>query len=78
MFEVEKFPVPPWRRRLLVLLLAVVTAGVIVRVLLIPPTPVPKAALPPVADMARCGAGQTQDCVGGTASVILAPASAPR
>ena len=36
--------------------------------------------IPSIRDKARCEAGQTQDCVGGTAVMILAPvpASAPR
>lgn len=68
----------PWRRRLLILALAVATAITVVLTLLNPPGGVQrKKALP--ADAARCEKGQTSGCVGGTATVITAPAaSAPR
>ena len=75
--EVDKFPAPTWKRRLMVLALAVGTAMFIVHMLTIPPTPVPKELVPPIRDKARCEAGQTQDCVGGTAIMILAPAPTP-
>ena len=75
--DTEEYPAPTWRKRLLVLLMAVATAGTIVWVLTIPPTPVPRALVPPPADVPRCSRGQTQGCVGGMASVIVAPAAAP-
>ena len=65
----DQFCAPTWRRRLLVLLLAVVTAVTIVLTLLYPPGGVQRKAPPPPADVARCAPGQTQDCVGGVASV---------
>lgn len=78
----DDYLAPSWRKRALILLLAVTTALTIVYVLLIPPTPVPRVAPQPPADVARCAPGQTKDCVGGTAGVIVAPrsasASAPR
>lgn len=78
MYVVEEFPPNPWRRRLLVLVLAVGTAAAIVLTLLAPPGG-SKHKPPPPADVGRCAQGQTQDCVGGTATVIVAPAaSAPR
>ena len=75
--EIDTFSAPTWKRRLLVLVLAVGTALFIVHMLTIPPTPVPKEWVPPIRDKSRCEAGQTQNCVGGTAVMIMAPASAP-
>jgi hypothetical protein len=69
----DEYLAPSWRKRALILLLAVCTALGIVYVLLIPPTPVPLAAPQLPADVARCAPGQTQGCVGGTAGVIVAP-----
>lgn len=78
MYAVDDFPPNPWRRRLLVLVLAVGTAVAIVLTLLAPPGG-SKHKPPPPADVGRCVQGQTQACVGGTAAVIVAPtASAPR
>jgi len=60
------------RHMLLILLLGVTTAIAIVLALLDPPGGVKRVRrLPP--DAARCTEGQTTECVGGTASVILAP-----
>ena len=75
--DVDHYPAPTWKRRLLVLALAVGTAVFIVHMLTIPPKPVPQELVPPIRDKARCEAGQTQGCVGGTAVMILAPAPAP-
>ena len=75
MYEVERFPRQPWRRRLLIVLLAVATAITIVLLLIYPPGGVKRKAPPPPPDAARCAPGQTQDCVGGTAQVIVAPAA---
>ncbi len=78
MYIVEDFPAAPWRRRLLLLLLAVATAVAIVLILLDPLGGIQRKAPAPPADVARCALGQTEGCVGGTAAVIVAPASAPR
>lgn len=77
MFEVEKFPAAPWRRRLLVLVLALGTAWLVMSSVLGRPGAADFKP-PPRADQPACSAGQTTGCVGGTASVILpaAPASA--
>jgi hypothetical protein len=72
-YEVEKYPAPTWKRRLLVLLVAVATALFIVNIVSIPPKPVPKELVPPIRDAARCEAGQVNDCLGGTARVIVTP-----
>lgn len=72
--EVEQFPKLPARRRLLIALLAVVTAVVVVLTMLHPPGGVQRKRTPPP-DVAVCAPGQTQNCVGGTATVIVAPAS---
>lgn len=74
--EIDKYPAPTWKRRLLVLALAVGAALFIVHMLTIPPTPVAKELVPPIRDKALCQAGQTQNCVGGTAVMIMAPAPA--
>ena len=73
----DDYLAPSWRKRALILLLAVSTALTIVYVLLIPPTPVPRVAPKPPADVARCAPGQTQGCVGGTAGVIVVAKPAP-
>lgn len=81
MIPIDPFPGLPWRRRLLIVLLAIATAITVVMTLLYPPGGVKRKAPPPPPDTARCSAGQTRDCVGGQADVILAPApaaSAPR
>ena len=74
MITVDPFPGLPWRRRLLIVLLAVGTAITVVLTLLAPPGGVKRKAPLPPADMARCVAGQVRDCVGGQADVIMAPA----
>lgn len=66
----------PRNRRWQIVVLGISTAIGIVLLLLYPPGGVKRVRkLPP--DAARCAAGQTTDCVGGTASVIVAPPSAP-
>ncbi len=75
MFEVEKFPAPPWRRRLLVLALALFTAWLILSHVMGRPGAADFKP-PPRADKPVCQPGQTTDCVGGTASVIVAPLAA--
>ena len=74
MFNVDPFPGLPWRRRLLIVVLAIGTAITVVLTLLAPPGGLKRK---PPADTARCAAGQTRDCVGGQADVIMAPAPAP-
>ena len=63
------------RKRLLVWVLAPVTALTVLWSLLnrpgSPPLPVREAT----PDAARCAQGQTSDCVGGMAAVIVLPAS---
>lgn len=64
----------PRRRRWQVALLGIATAIAIVLLLLDPPGGVKRVRkLPP--DTQRCADGQTTGCVGGTASVIVAPAA---
>jgi hypothetical protein len=79
---IPEFPRMPWRRRILAVALAIATAITIVLTLLSPPGGVKRKHPPPPPDTARCEKGQTTDCVGGTAAVIMAPAmpaaSAPR
>lgn len=62
------------RRRLLLLALAIATAITIVLTLLDPLWGPDRSKRVPTPDVARCAPGQTEGCVGGTASVIL-PAS---
>lgn len=68
----EKFPSTTRRRRLLMLALAVATAGAVLYGVLERPGGLhgPKAAPagPPL-----CSSGQTRDCVGGQVDVIQAP-----
>ena len=75
MFEVEKFPAPPWRRRLLVLALALLTAWLVLSNVLGRPGGADFKP-PPRPDKAACKPGETVDCVGGTATVIVAPPAA--
>ena len=74
--DVDDFPPPSWGRRLLTLLLALAVAGVVMFFVLRPPTPVPPHLVPPIRDAKPCIAGQTSECVGGMASVIVAPQAA--
>jgi len=71
----DAFTAVPWRRRLLILLAAVVTASTVLLTMLYPPAGIKRKPQPP--DAPRCVAGQTQACVGGMASVILAPPPPP-
>lgn len=68
--EDVRLPPVPRRRRLLTLLLAVSTAVTVVMLMLDPPGGVKRVKRLP-ADAAPCGAGQTTDCVGGMATVIV-------
>ncbi len=73
---IPAFPRMPWRRRLLTVALAMATAVVIVVTLLHPPGGVQRKRPPPPPDVARCAEGQSTNCVGGTATVIVAPPAA--
>jgi hypothetical protein len=73
---VPEFPRMPWRRRLLIIGLAIATASIIVLTLLSPPGGVKRHKPPPPPDVARCEQGQTRDCVGGLVGVIAAPVAA--
>lgn len=73
---IPPFPRMPWRRRLLSIGLAIATAITIVLTLLSPPGGVKRHKPPPPPDVARCAPGQTKDCVGGMAGVILTPPAA--
>ncbi len=66
------------RRRLLIALLAVATALTVVWSLLERPGGVQWKPRPPPPDRAPCAQGQTSDCVGGKADVIMmSPMAAP-
>jgi hypothetical protein len=72
----DDLPALPLRRRLLIIVLAIVTAVTIVLLLLNRPGD-PKRGMPrAVPEAPRCGPGQSRDCVGGKADVIVVPASA--
>ena len=76
MQDPEDFPANTWRRRLLILVLAVGTAGTVLVYVLRAPPGVPRrmpAAEAPAPDAPPCSAGQTTGCVGGMAQVIVAP-----
>lgn len=72
--SVPEFPRPPWRRRLLMVALAIAMGWAVVTTMVDPPGSI-KRNPPPRADAPACAPGQTRDCVGGTAAVIAAPAS---
>ena len=64
------------KKQMLVVVLALATAATVLLSMVYrpgSPPPPPRAVAP---DAARCAAGQTTDCVGGTATVIALPASA--
>jgi hypothetical protein len=72
----DELPALPLRRRILIIVLAIVTAVTIVLLLLERPGD-PKRGLPRAAvEVPPCSAGQVRDCVGGKADVIVVPASA--
>lgn len=64
-----------WRRRLLIVALAVATAFTVVSLLLDPPGGVRRQHIQRV-DRPTCTEGQTVNCVGGTAEVIVVPPAA--
>ncbi len=76
MYEVEPLPATPWRRRLLILACAVATVYMILSQVTARPG-APDWKPPATADKPRCAPGQTTDCVGGVATVIVTPAAAP-
>lgn len=76
MRDPDDFPANPWRRRLLIVVLAVVTAGTVLVNVLKTPQGVTRSMPTPPPDAAPCGAGQTSGCVGGMAGVIAAPGAA--
>lgn len=66
------------RRRVLIVLLAIATAVTVVLMLLDPPGGVQRTRPVPAAQQ-PCAPGQTENCVGGKADVIVTtPASAAR
>jgi hypothetical protein len=79
-FEGDDYRPLNWRRRLLIVLLALGTASTVLLYMLGRrgeieggrPHPGAGPALP--ADVARCKPGQTEGCVGGMATLIIAPA----
>jgi hypothetical protein len=74
MYEVEDLPPVPWRRRLLWVLVTLLTVwGLMSAVMGRPYRPDWKP--PQRADQAPCQPGQTTGCVGGTAAVIVVPAA---
>ncbi len=70
--SVDPFPATPWRRRLLLVALAVGMGWMVVTTMVDPPGSL-KRNPPPRLDAPRCTPGQTEGCVGGTVSVIVAP-----
>lgn len=74
MYQVDSYPRISWRRRLLVVLLTL--AAVTFVLFAMTSNPVPANFKPfQQADKPVCEPGQNVDCVGGTATVILAPAA---
>lgn len=74
----DQAPRLPWRRRLLIVGLAIATAFTVVQLLLDPPGGVKRRPPPPPADAARCEPGQTRGCVGGQADlIVVAPPANP-
>lgn len=72
--SVPEFPRQPWRRRLLMVALAIAMGWAVVTTMVDPPGGI-KRNPPPRVDVPTCQAGQTTGCVGGTAAVIVAPAA---
>jgi len=73
MFEVDKYPRLPWRLRLIVVALTLAAVSFVLFAMTSNPVP---ASFKPLQqnDKPLCQPGQSTDCVGGTATVILAPA----
>jgi hypothetical protein len=72
--SVPAFPGMPWRRRLLFVGLALLMGWTVVSTMVDPPGGF-KRNPPPRPDAAACKPGQREGCVGGTATVIVAPAA---
>ncbi len=72
--SIPEFPRQPWRRRLLMVVLAVAMGWTVVSTMVDPPGGI-KRNPPPRADAPTCQPGQASGCVGGTAAVIVAPAA---
>ena len=72
--SVPDFPAPPWRRRVVMAVLAVAMGWAVVTTAIDPPGGI-KRNPPPRADAPTCAPGQSRGCVGGTAAVIVAPMS---
>jgi hypothetical protein len=73
--RVDDLPSPSWRRRLLLVLLALGMGYLVVTTMIDPPGNILRNP-PPRVDAPRCLPGQTMGCVGGTALVIVAPPAA--
>ena len=74
--RVDNLPSPTWRRRLLLVLMALGMGYLVVTTMIDPPGNILRNP-PPRVDAPRCLPGQTTGCVGGMATVIVAPAPAP-
>ena len=72
----DRFRPTTLRTRLLILLLAIATAGVVLYAVLDPQARMERAKRPPP-DRPLCEPGQTEDCVGGKVNVTVVPAAAP-
>lgn len=70
--RVDALPAPTWRRRLLLVLLALGMGWLVVDTMIDPPGNILRNP-PPRVDAPRCLPGQTTGCVGGTALVIAVP-----
>jgi hypothetical protein len=73
-YQVERFRPGTWRRRLLIVGLAVATAVSLLGYMMGRRSDIIRAGLPEAADVATCKGGKTEGCVGGMATVIMAPA----
>ena len=65
------------RRRLLIVLLALATAAALLLYMLGRRGQIVRGGPPVTADVAACKNGNTVNCVGGMATVIIAPSRAP-
>jgi hypothetical protein len=75
-YQVERFRPVKWRRRLLLVALAVATAISLLGYMMGRRSDILRAGPPEAADVATCKGGKTEGCVGGMATVIMAPAPA--
>lgn len=74
MYQVDNYPRNSWSRRLLVVVLTLAAVAFVMFAMTSNPVP---ANFKPFqqADKPLCQPGQYSDCVGGTATVIIAPAA---